>query len=77
MPLPDTCPGCSFNYDDLRTGYTFAEVRAMLWIDSSNPEDWRYKMRGSVLGFWRELKQAMWKEHLDLCKEAENDPLPF
>lgn len=49
-------------YRAFRTGLTFAEVRRMLWSPSTDPRDWRYKRRGSVLGLWRQIKQEMWRE---------------
>jgi hypothetical protein len=48
------------SYEDFRTGLTFREVRAMLWVSSSDPRDWRYKRRRTVLGHWRALKQQMY-----------------
>lgn len=71
MALPDKCKNCGFKYDDLRTGETFASIRNMLWVDDSDSSRWRHKRRGSVLGFWHELKQGMWREHLEMCKEAK------
>ncbi len=59
----------------MRTGYTFAEVKDMLWVGSEDPADWRYKRRNTVLGHWRSLKLAMWEIHLGECeqqKEAED-----
>lgn len=73
-------------YHELRTGMTYRDVYAMLWSGSDNPEDWRYKRRHTVLGFWHELKLSMWQEHLYMCeKQAEyeaeqaedEDEVPF
>lgn len=44
------------DYDDFRTGLTFAEVRQMLWVHSDDPRDWRYKRRRTVLGLWHSIK---------------------
>lgn len=69
------------NYDEFRTGLTFGEVRKMLWVQSTDPKDWRYKRRGTVLGMWRQIKQEMYAEYLrrrDECshknqsQDAEN-----
>lgn len=49
-------------YAQFRTGITFAEARQMLWSNSDNSADWKYKRRGTVLGFMRALKQEMWVE---------------
>jgi hypothetical protein len=50
-------------YDQFRTGLTFAEVRRMLWVNSPDPAMWRYKRRNTVLGHWRAIKLAMWREY--------------
>jgi hypothetical protein len=34
----------------------------MLWIADEDSSRWRYKRRGTVLGFWHSLKLAMWFE---------------
>jgi len=49
-------------YDRFRTGLTFDEVRRMLWSSSEDSKDWRYRRRGTVLGFWHQLKLALWME---------------
>lgn len=49
-------------YEQFRTGLTFGEVRRMLWIANPDRRTWRQKSRGVVLGFWRQLKLAMWNE---------------
>lgn len=49
-------------YAQFRTGLTFADARRMLWSNSTDTSDWKYKRRGTVLGFMRALKQEMWAE---------------
>lgn len=49
-------------YAQFKTGLTFTDVRRMLWTGGDAPDKWRQKRRGSVLGFWRQLKQDMWAE---------------
>lgn len=63
----ETCDRCGLTYAELRTGYTFAEVRVMMKSASPDPKDWRQKRRNSVLGFWRELKLQLWYYHVGLC----------
>jgi hypothetical protein len=70
--LPDNCIHCGEEYDRFRTGYSFSDIKAMLWVDSDNPTDWKHKRRNTVLGFWREIKLGMWKEHLFLCDKNES-----
>jgi len=63
------CPCCGIQYDDFRTGLTFADVRGMLWVESENSEDWKYKRRHTVLGLWHSIKLAQWDTHIDECLE--------
>jgi hypothetical protein len=47
-------------YQKYRTGYTFAEVRRMLWVDNDDPSTWpKGVTRRTVLGRWREIKRGM------------------
>jgi hypothetical protein len=55
-------------YRAFRTGYTFEDIRQMLWSYSDNPNDWPNVSRHTVLGKWREIKLEMW-EHHKRCKE--------
>ena len=64
----DDCPYCGLKYEDLRTGLTFAEVRQMLWVDSPDSDDWKYKRRHGVLGMWHGIKKRMMAEHIEMCK---------
>lgn len=52
-------------YSEFRTGLTFAEVRSMLWVDSPDPKDWKYKRRGTVLGTWRAIKQQLYARYVE------------
>lgn len=52
-------------YDEFRTGLTFREVRSMMRVGGDDSSRWRQLRRHSVLGFWRELKLAMWHEFWD------------
>lgn len=66
----DRCPSCGLPYDRLRTGLSFGTVRSMMFTSSDEPSLWRQKHRRAVLGFWHELKQHYWREHLALCAPA-------
>lgn len=52
-------------YKEFRTGLTFYEVYQMLWSNSEDSKDWKYKRRGTILGMWRMLKKQMYEEYLD------------
>jgi hypothetical protein len=65
-----TCQACGIRYQDFRTGLSFAEVRAMMFVGSDDSSCWRHKRRRSVLGFWHELKRQQWLYHLS----QENNP---
>ena len=45
-------------YDAFRTGLTYRDVYYMLWTR-------KYKRRHTVLGFWYQIKQEMWREYLN------------
>ena len=62
------CPHCGLNYEDLRTGETFASVRQQFWSGNEDPSTWVNKRRHTVLGRWYQIKQSMWREHLDMCE---------
>jgi hypothetical protein len=49
-------------YDRFRTGLTYNDVRQMLWSSNDDSSTWRHKRRGTVLGFWHQLKLALWLE---------------
>lgn len=67
MNLPMTCPVCGIAYTNFRTGYTFRDVKEMLWVNSENPDDWKYKRKNTVLGRWRQIKMEMWRCHIETC----------
>lgn len=52
-------------YDKFRTHLTYRVVYGMLMDFSDDPKEWRYKKKGTVLGFWHQLKMEMWERHLD------------
>lgn len=63
-------------YDRFRTGFTFAEVRTMLWSYSEDPRDWpRGISRHTVLGRWREIKLEMYDRYLQDLQQM--DEIPF
>lgn len=68
----DECEVCGLKYRDLRTGLTFADVKAMLW-KGPDPETWVYKRRNTVLGLWHQIKQSMWDEHLYHCERSQEE----
>jgi hypothetical protein len=84
-PLPDRCPICGLDYDDFRSGYTFADARQMMFSPSPDESDWPYKRRHGVLGKMHQLKQSSWADHLAYCEQQEaaagsspdDDEVPF
>jgi len=80
----ERCPGCDLKYDNFRTGFTFAEVKNMMWTNDEDREKWRNRRRPAVLGFWMELKQNMWTSHKGECDrphgpmfETEHEEIPW
>lgn len=61
------CSVCGISYDQFRTGLTYRDVYELFCTGSDDPVDWRYKRRHTVLGKWREIKQQMWREHVENC----------
>lgn len=62
----DECPhGCGLKYKNLRTGLTYWDVFASLMDYKSDPSEWKYKKRGTVLGAWFAIKQSMWQYHTE------------
>jgi hypothetical protein len=52
-------------YDQFRTGFTFADVRLMLWSFSDDSRDWHPGVsRRTVLGKWREIKINMYDRYV-------------
>lgn len=66
----EECPECGLVYENLRTGYTYKEVRMLLWVadDDYRTGNWKYKRRNTVLGLWHQIKKSLWKEHLYYCE---------
>lgn len=71
--MENECPVCGIVYDDFRTGMTFADVKAEMYVASENPEDWVYKRRRCVLRRWRRIKRAMFDYHIEECKQHGKD----
>lgn len=49
---------------------TYREAFECLMDGSDDPRDWRYKRRGTVLGFWHMCKEQDWEQHKRDCAEA-------
>jgi len=78
-PLGDHCDECGIEYDDFRTGEDYQSVYDTLWKASDDPEQWLNKGRHTVLGRWFEIKQKLWRDHLQTCngeyvQEEEIEP---
>lgn len=71
----EQCPGCGLTYGNFKTGFTYYEVWMMLWNPpETEPTEWTYKRRGTVLGKWFEIKQSYWERHTETCgKEAPEE----
>lgn len=69
------CPYCGMKYVDFRcqTFTSFQEVKDSLWRSSDNPDDWRYKRKGTVLGLWHMTKKHEWEEHIRNCELQRNE----
>lgn len=70
--MEGVCPVCGMVYNDFRTGMTFADVKADMYVVSENSDDWVYKRRGCVLRRWRKIKKIMWEYHISECKPSKD-----
>ena len=66
-PQSDKCDACGIEYDDFRTGEDYQSVYDTLWKASDDRSQWLNKGRHTVLGRWHELKQSLWRDHLEMC----------
>jgi len=69
-PQSDSCECCGIDYDNFETGETYQSVYDTLWKSSDDPSKWLNKGRHTVLGRWHEIKQDMWRDHLEQCEQA-------
>lgn len=71
--ISDSICFCNIEYKDFKTGFSFNDIRQMLWRESQekrNKENhYMFITRHTVLGRWHEIKQRMWKEHQDVVDE--------
>jgi len=66
----DECPTCGTTYGAFRTGFTWRDVWLFFWTpQDAPPDEWKRKSRGVILGRWFEIKQSMWKQHVEECAE--------
>ena len=69
------------NYNDFRTGYSWQEIRDMMWGDPNDPSTWplanHKNRRHTVLGKWRQIKLEMYDNYLQGFREPESAELPF
>lgn len=66
------CPHCGIKYRRFTIGFSYRDVYVMLMDYSTDPKDWRYKRRNTVLGHMYQLKQQLWKKHVE--EECEKHP---
>ena len=64
----ECCPFCGLRYADFRCSLrTKEEVYAQMFVHSEDSSKWRYKRKGSILGYWHMVKQREWQQHLNEC----------
>lgn len=82
----ERCPYCQVTYARFKTGLRYRDVFLMLWDNSRNTSEWRYKRRGTILGLWHSIKKELWSRHTDVeCASMEqsygatgtDDAVPF
>ncbi len=65
--MEEKCPICGITYKEFRTGMTFADVKAEMYVSSEDSKDWVYKRKRCVLRRWRKIKRELWEYHLKEC----------
>jgi len=63
----DPCPHCGLLYKDFKTGTSYAEIWLSMSDNSKDSADWKYKKRNTVMGKWFQIKQELWKKHIEEC----------
>lgn len=53
------------DYDKFRTGLSFSTVRQMLNTYDQDHSKWKRISRGTVLGFWHEMKLQLYAQATD------------
>jgi len=71
--LFDRCEVCGMLYADFKTGLTYQDIYDLRWREDADSSTWLYKRRHTILGSWREIKQALWAQHLNNCATGEPD----
>lgn len=54
------CEACNLSYSDFRTSFTYKDIYHLIY-------NRKHKRRHGVLGYWRQVKLAMWAEHKKGC----------
>jgi hypothetical protein len=49
-------------YDKFKTGLSYQDAYAMLWVDSENQDHWKQKSNGQILRIMHEVKVAMFEQ---------------
>lgn len=68
----EQCPTCGLAYRDFRCVFLrrYRDVFELFVTASTDPADWQYKRRHTILGYWHMCKQQDWARHKDECAEA-------
>ena len=69
------CPCCGLVYEKFPSGLTYRDCWDALSDCSEDPDEWRYKRRNTVLGYWHKQKMIGWELHLGECAGENAEPI--
>jgi hypothetical protein len=74
------CNGCSLEckYRDFKVFDSdgFQQMQQELKVETDDPEKWKYKRRGSVLGIMHETKRELWEQMTLSCRFNKHTQIP-
>lgn len=74
------CEGCSLRckYKDFKIfdADGFQQMQQELKVETEDPERWRYKRRGTVLGIMHATKREMWEQMTLSCQFNKHTVVP-
>lgn len=67
----DGCPvGCRYADFKVFPRDGFQQTQQSLFVASEDPDDWRYKRRGTVLGLMHQTKRELWEQATAFCENS-------
>ena len=66
------------DFDKFKSGLTYQDAYAMLWVDSENQDDWKRKSNGQILRILHRLKVEMYEQAtgINVDRDSPTDTAP-